>query len=124
MIRRRRRAPRPADWLAAAALSGLFLALACGPHEDRMAEQLYPEYCARCHGTDGKGDPRRVNLYPNLDLTRSKLTGKGAHFVVYRRIAQGYGPMPGFVNRLSQVEIDRLADYSMKLNANADGARR
>jgi mono/diheme cytochrome c family protein len=93
------------------------LALACGgPQEDRTAEKLYPEYCARCHGADGKGDPRNVNLYPNLDLTRSRLTGKGAHFLIYRRIAEGYGPMPGFAHRLSAIEMGRLADYTMKLN--------
>jgi mono/diheme cytochrome c family protein len=106
---------------ALALLPLLSLLWACGAKEDRTAEQLYPEYCARCHGADGKGDPRNVNLYPNLDLTRSRLIGKGAHLLIYRRIAQGYGPMPGFAHRLSAAEIGRLADYSMKLNpANAD----
>ena len=95
--------------------------IGCGQQAgDRTAAELYPKYCARCHGADGKGNPRSVNLYPNLDLTHSKLVGKEAHFAVYRRIAQGYGPMPGFAHRLSQTEIDRLADYSMQLNlANA-----
>ncbi len=101
---------------AAALFLLLPLALACGPQEERTAEQLYPEYCARCHGADGKGDPRNVNLYPNEDLTRSRLTGKGAHFLTYRRIAEGYGPMPGFAHRLSAIEMGRLADYTMKLN--------
>ena len=96
---------------------------ACGPKEDRTAEELYPEYCARCHGPDGKGDPRNVNLYPNEDLTRSRLTGPGAHLLIYRRIAEGYGPMPGFAHRLSAVEIGRLADYSMKLNPANAGRR-
>jgi mono/diheme cytochrome c family protein len=113
------RRPPPALWLAGAALA-LPALLACGPHEDKTAAELYPKYCARCHGAAGKGDPRQVDLYPNLDLTRSKLTGNGAHFVIYRRIATGYGPMPGFVHRLSQVEIERLTDYTMSLNpANA-----
>lgn len=103
--------------LGALALVLLLLPLAaCGPKADRTAEELYPEYCVRCHGADGKGDPRNVNLYPNEDLTRSRLTGPGAHLLIYRRIAEGYGPMPGFVHRLSAVEIGRLADYSMKLN--------
>ena len=90
---------------------------ACGPPTgDRSAAELYPKYCAKCHGTDGRGDPRQVSLYPNLNLTTSKLTGKGAHLAIYNRIAPGYGPMPGFGHRLSADEMNRLADYSMKLN--------
>lgn len=117
-----RRLSGPAVRLWALALfPALALLWACGPKADRTAEQLYPEYCARCHGADGRGDPRNVNLYPNEDLTRSRLTGQGAHLLIYRRIAEGYGPMPGFLHKLSAVEIGRLADYSMKLNpANAE----
>jgi len=102
-------------------LVALLALLACGPPAgDRSVKELYPKYCAKCHGPDGKGDPRQVNLYPNLNLTTSKLTGKGAHLAIYNRIAQGYGPMPGFSHRLSAEEINRLTDYSMKLNpANA-----
>jgi len=108
--------------LPLAALLALSTALAaCGPPTgNRPPEELYPQYCAKCHGADGKGDPRQVNLYPNLNLTTSKLTGRGAHLAVYTRIAQGYGPMPGFSHRLSADEMNHLADYSMKLNpANA-----
>jgi len=120
-VRAGRRLGRLQSLGALALLPLLSLLAACGPKADRTAEQLYPEYCARCHGADGRGDPRNVNLYPNEDLTRSRLTGQGAHLLIYRRIAEGYGPMPGFAHRLSAVEIGRLADYSMKLNpANAE----
>ena len=102
--------------LATAALAIAAL-VACGPPAgDRSAAELYPKYCAKCHGADGKGDPRQVSLYPNLNLTTSKLTGKGAHLAIYNRIAQGYGPMPGFAHRLSAPEMSRLADYSLQLN--------
>jgi mono/diheme cytochrome c family protein len=107
--------------LLLALLAALLGMTACGPPAgDRKAEELYPKYCAKCHGADGKGDPRQVNLYPNLNLTTSKLTGRGAHLAIYTRIAQGYGPMPGFAHRLSPDEMNRLANYSMQLNpANA-----
>ena len=96
---------------------------ACSAPTDRTAEQLYPEFCARCHGADGKGDPRNVNLYPGLDLTHSKLVGRDARFLIYRRIAVGYGPMPGFAHRLSQLEIGRLTDYTTKLGSAAAGRK-
>ena len=104
------------------ALLALLSLIACGPPTgDRSAEELYPKYCAKCHGANGKGDPRQVNLYPNLNLTTSKLSGPGAHLAVYNRIAQGYGPMPGFAQRLSASEMGHLADYSMKLNPSNSG---
>jgi len=100
-----------------AAMAAMAAISACGPPSgDRSVAELYPKYCAKCHGADGKGDPRQVSLYPNLNLTTSKLTGKGAHLAIYNRIAQGYGPMPGFSHRLSPEEMNRLADYSMHLN--------
>jgi len=104
---------------AGLALLGLALgaALACGPPSGhRSPEELYPKYCAKCHGADGRGNPLQVGLNPNLDLTHSKLTGRLAHLAVYNRIAQGYGPMPGFSHRLSADEINHLADYSMQFN--------
>jgi mono/diheme cytochrome c family protein len=103
--------------LTATAISALLSLAACGPPSgSRTAEELYPKFCAKCHGVDGKGNPNQVNLYPNLNLTTSKLTGPGAHLAVYTRIAQGYGPMPAFAHRLSAEEMGHLADYSMKLN--------
>ena len=114
---------------AGLALLGLALgaALACGPPSGhRSPEELYPKYCAKCHGADGRGNPLQVGLNPNLDLTHSKLTGRLAHLAVYNRIAQGYGPMPKFDHRLSPDEINHLADYCMKLNQQipATGATR
>jgi mono/diheme cytochrome c family protein len=107
-----------------ALLLALLLSAACGPPAgSRTAEELYPKYCAKCHGADGKGDPRQVSLYPNLNLTTSKLVGPGAHLAVYTRIAQGYGPMPAFAHRLSADEMSHLADYSMKLNPANTGSK-
>ena len=54
-------------------------------------------------------------LYPGLDLTRSEMIAKGARTVIHRRIAQGYGPMPGFAHRLSPEEIQALVDFCLEL---------
>jgi mono/diheme cytochrome c family protein len=106
-----------------AGLLGSGLLAACGPPDSsRSPEELYPKYCARCHGADGKGDPRQVGLDPNLNLTTSKLVGKGAHLAIYNRIAQGYGPMPAFGHRLSPEEMNHLADYCLKLNPNSQSS--
>lgn len=77
--------------------------------------QLYARYCARCHGEDGRGDPRSVGLNPALDLTKSALGRSRSHQEVYHRIAFGYGPMPAFSHKLEPQDIERLTQYSFHL---------
>jgi mono/diheme cytochrome c family protein len=89
------------------------LLAACGPR-DRSAAALYRDYCARCHGADGRGDPRSLGLYPKLDLTTSPLVQHRARAAIYNRIAEGYGPMPGFAHRLEPAEITALVDYTLE----------
>ena len=127
MSRRGVRAARPAPPLTLAFALVLVLILissaACERPGNRSVQELYPKHCARCHGADGRGNPVQVGRYPNLDLTRSQARGAGARAFVYRRIAEGYGPMPGFSKKLSRQEIERLADYSLELGAAAPAGR-
>ena len=77
--------------------------------------ELYETYCARCHGARGEGDPRSQKLYPNLDLLSSPMVRRGDRAAVRRRIAEGYGPMPGFARRLDPGEIERLVEFTFQL---------
>lgn len=105
------RAAAAVIWVMATALA--LAATSCGP-KDHSAPGLYQAYCARCHLASGKGDPRSVPLYPNLDLTTSQLVRLRARGAIYHRIAEGYGPMPGFSHRLEQREIESLVDYTLR----------
>ena len=55
----------------------------------------YDEYCARCHGDDGRGDPKMVRLKPKLDLVRSEMVLEGDLDLVRERIAEGRGDDAG-----------------------------
>lgn len=79
------------------------------------APQLYEAYCARCHGDRGEGDPRSLHLYPHLDLLASPMVRRGDRTAVRQRIAEGYGPMPGFARRLTPREIEKLVDFTFQL---------
>jgi mono/diheme cytochrome c family protein len=83
----------------------------------REAARTYQARCARCHGSDGRGDGRSVGLYPRLDLTASPMVRAGARArgELFLRIADGYGAMPGFAGHLETSEMQDLADYVLRL---------
>jgi mono/diheme cytochrome c family protein len=102
---------RAHGWLA------LALALAACADDHRAARDLYRERCIRCHGEDGRGDPRSVGLYPGLDLTSSPLAHAGARGrgLMFQRIAEGDGAMPGFSGTLDTQDMQGLVDYVLRL---------
>ena len=83
----------------------------------REVTALWTEYCARCHGTDGKGDPRSIDLYPKLDLTLSAMIQTRDRILIHDRIARGYGAMPGYLGRMEPEEIGRLVNRCLELAA-------
>jgi mono/diheme cytochrome c family protein len=95
--------------------AALVAALAGCSHAEPDAGPLYQANCARCHGPDGRGDSRSVALYPHLDLTASAMVRTAARGPIFQRIADGYGVMPGFANRLETDDIKGLVDYVLRL---------
>jgi mono/diheme cytochrome c family protein len=97
---------------AGAALAG------CGPPTSgKSSSELYAEHCTRCHGDDGRGDPRALTLSPNADLTRSALVRRQARGPIFVRISQGMGSMPAFSHKLEIGDIELLIDYVLELPA-------
>ncbi|RPH57434.1 cytochrome c [bacterium] len=103
---------------AALLLATLPLLAGCAKKPETPPE-MYAAYCARCHGEDGKGNPRSMKLYPNLDLVASPMARRGDRALVRDRIARGFGPMPGFSRRLTPQQIDALVDYTFELQRKA-----
>lgn len=111
------RAPRRAA--AAAALCGLVLlpllaSTACGPRDPLPAPEGYDLFCARCHGDDGRGDPKTVALNPRLDLVASEMVQAGDRELVRDRIAQGKGAMPALERKLVPGELEALTEYTIE----------
>ncbi len=101
--------------MRALAPAALLLAIACGPpRSGESAESLWQEHCVRCHGENGRGDPRRVGLSPALDLSRSVLVARRERGALYRRIQGGTENMPAFSHKLPQGDIELLVDYVLK----------
>lgn len=89
---------------------------ACRPAEPAgSTPDLVRRHCARCHGLDGRGNRRAVARQPGLDLTRSGLADRGDRAEIRRWIEEGEGTMPGFRDKLTAEEIERLVDWSIAL---------
>lgn len=108
--------PRPRSRALVFALTGASLfatVLGCVQRPDPVA--IWARECASCHGEDGRGDPRRLPLSPELDLHRSAMVQQQARGPIYRVIRQGYGGMPGFDHRLEHDEIVATVTYVLEL---------
>ena len=103
---------------------GSVLCGGCGPTTPtRSAEVLFAENCARCHGADGKGDPRTLPLYPRVDLTRSPMGAARERVLIHDRITRGFTTMPGFQGKLQPEEIGALVNKCIALAAPAEPAK-
>lgn len=100
-----------------AAASLALLLVSCTPDSELPTDALYGKYCARCHGDHGEGAARFRGKpeTEGADLTRSKMVGDGNREDVYRRIAYGHGPMPGYGRKLAKQDIERLVDFVFQL---------
>ena len=101
--------------IAAIAALAVWPPLAGCARKTLATPELYKTYCARCHGQRGEGDPRSLRLYPYLNLSASPMVRRGDRAAVRQRVAEGYGPMPGFARRLKPEEIERLVDFTFQL---------
>ncbi len=88
-----------------------------------QGKHLFDQYCATCHGDEGKGDGQNAsNLNPQVpDLTASKSMADPAY--VRRVIAEGSAAVgrsplsPPWGRNLSPLEVEYLVLYCQRLAA-------
>lgn len=76
---------------------------------------LFRNNCARCHGSDGRGDTPLGHTYKTPDLTdqewwrkNSNITGSASLNSI---VSRGKGGMPAFGKKLKRTEIRSLVAY-------------
>src|SRR6267142_1779476 len=84
-------------------------------HGRVSAEELFRDNCARCHGSDGRGDTPLGHTYNTPDFSdvewwqkHSSITGKTSLAGI---ITRGKGGMPAFGKKLRRSEISALVGY-------------
>jgi len=77
---------------------------------------IYAQMCARCHGTDGRGDPEIKKTLPAVrDFHDPAFQARATNDEIARVIMAGKGQMPAFGSGLSVPKIQALSGYVRRL---------
>ncbi len=99
------RRTRLAAGLVFAAVSGSALVLlAAGPHPSTT----FVEYCAKCHGEDGKGNTPKGKKLMARDFTDSEWQSAKSDAELIKTVTKGGEDMPAFGKKFSKEQIGSL----------------
>ena len=76
---------------------------------------IYAQNCARCHGSDGRGDAELNKTLPVRDFSDPVFLARASNDDVARVIMTGKGQMPSFGGALSAPKIQALSGYVRRL---------
>ena len=71
---------------------------------------LYAEYCAKCHGKNGRSNTFIGLLTFSQNLTNAAWQADTLDADIYAAIAGGRRMMPSYADKLSDVELQALVD--------------
>ena len=77
----------------------------------RSTEELYSAYCAKCHGADGRAQTEQGQATSARDFTGERWKARTSVEAAAAAIRAGDGQMPAFKRRLSEAQIQALAEY-------------
>lgn len=82
-------------------------------------EELYRNYCAVCHGAEGRGDGPAASSFdpPPPDLTDAERMQQLTDERMLEVLSSGSGAMSGFGSMLTGEELDAVAKYTRTLSA-------
>ena len=103
------------------ALAGCTTGDDAGPAVAVEPAVIYARMCARCHGSDGRGEPEIKKTMPNVrDFHDPAFRARASTDAIVSVVMAGKGQMPAFGNSLSPPKMQALSGYVRRLGA--DGA--
>lgn len=76
-----------------------------------QTKTLFNEWCARCHGQDGRGQTKMGEMLEPPDFTDAEWQKGTSDEQVKNSIRNGVGQMPSFARKLSRRDIAALVAY-------------
>lgn len=88
------------------------------PPSRLKVDELYNKNCARCHGSDGRGDTPGGHLYNAPNFTSVDWWNKDPRLTSRKSlrtiVAKGKAGMPGFGKKLTRPQINLLVERVRK----------
>ena len=105
------RRTRLAAGLVFAAVSGSAVVLmAAGPHPS----PTFVEYCAKCHGEDGKGSTPKGKQLMARDFTDAEWQSAKSDADLIKTVTKGGEDMPAFGRKFSKEQIESLVKEDVR----------
>jgi cytochrome c6 len=79
------------------------------------AAQLFSRNCAKCHGKDGRAKGLKAKVVGARNLTDAEWQDRVSDERLFNSISNGKGKMPAYGKKLSEAEINSLANYVRSL---------
>jgi mono/diheme cytochrome c family protein len=99
-------------WLLSGALILSLLAFAAvsaaGGEKEGHPSALFLEYCAKCHGEDGKAQTPKGKQLKARDFTDGEFQSSKSNADLVKTVTRGGEQMPAFGKKLSVEQIERL----------------
>jgi mono/diheme cytochrome c family protein len=75
---------------------------------------LFKEYCAKCHGEDGKANTPKGNQLMARDFTDAEFQSSKADADLIKTVTNGKEDMPPFGKKLSKEQIEDLVKNDVR----------
>ena len=93
------------------AIGGLGLtAYATEPHPS----ELFKQYCAKCHGEDGKGQTPQGKKLSARDFTDAEWQAEETDAEFIEAVTEGKDDMPPFGKKLTREQIESLVKHDVR----------
>ena len=90
---------------------GLGLALYAQP---KHPSETFLQYCAKCHGEDGKAQTSRGKNLKARDFTDAEFQSEESDASMIEAITEGKDDMPPFGKKLTQEQIQSLVKFDVR----------
>jgi len=86
------------------------VAFAAGTHPS----ELFTEYCAKCHGDDGKGATPKGKQLMARDFTDAEWQSSKSDAELIKTVTKGGEDMPSFGKKLTPEQIEKLVKEDVR----------
>ena len=76
--------------------------------------ELFKEYCAKCHGEDGKGQTPKGKQLKSQDFTDAEWQADEGDAELIEAVTEGKDDMPPFGKKLSKEQIESLVKNDVR----------